>query len=31
MYENGAIRPVQTVLRGGGREIKEKDGWGESK
>jgi hypothetical protein len=31
MYENGTMRPVETVLRKGGGEIKEKDGGGKSK
>jgi hypothetical protein len=31
MHENGKMRPVETVLRMGGREIKESDGGGESK
>jgi hypothetical protein len=26
MYENGKMRPVETILRMGGREIKENDG-----
>jgi predicted DNA-binding antitoxin AbrB/MazE fold protein len=30
MYENGIMKPVETVLRRGRREIKEKDGGGES-
>jgi hypothetical protein len=29
MYENGKMRPVETVLRMGGRGIKENDGGGE--
>jgi hypothetical protein len=31
MYENGKMRPVETVLRKGEGKIKEKDGLGESK
>jgi hypothetical protein len=31
MYENGTMRPVETVLRRGGGGIKEKDGRNESK
>jgi hypothetical protein len=30
MYESGAMRPVETILRGIVREIKENDGRGES-
>jgi hypothetical protein len=30
MYENGTMRPVQTILRKKGRGIKEKDGGVES-
>jgi hypothetical protein len=26
MYENGTMRPTETILRRGGRGIKEKDG-----
>jgi hypothetical protein len=29
MYENGQIRPVETILRRQGRRIKENDGGGE--
>jgi hypothetical protein len=29
MYENGKMRPVETILRMGGEEIKENDGGGE--
>jgi hypothetical protein len=28
MYENGKIRPVETILRMGGEEIRENDGGG---
>jgi hypothetical protein len=31
MYENGTVRPVETVSRRGKGEIKEKDGGDESK
>jgi hypothetical protein len=31
MYENGKMRPVETVLRIGGGEVKENDGRGEFK
>jgi hypothetical protein len=31
MYVNGKVRPVETVLGMGGRQIKEKDGGGEFK
>jgi hypothetical protein len=31
MYENGTMQPVETVLRRGTDEIKEKDGGSESK
>jgi hypothetical protein len=31
MYENGKMRPVETILRMGGEGIKESDGGGESK
>jgi hypothetical protein len=30
MYENGVIRPAETVLRRGRKGIKEKNGGGES-
>jgi hypothetical protein len=30
MYESGAMRPVENILRRGREEIKENDGWGES-
>jgi hypothetical protein len=30
MYENGTMRPVETVLRRGAGEIKENDGGDES-
>jgi hypothetical protein len=29
MYENGKIRPIETILRMGGGGIKENDGGGE--
>jgi hypothetical protein len=29
MYENGKMRPVETILRRGRKRIKEKDGGGE--
>jgi hypothetical protein len=30
MYENGTMRPVETILRRGGRGKKENDGGGKS-
>jgi hypothetical protein len=30
MYENGAVRPVETIVRRRRRQIKENDGVGES-